>query len=406
MEEDKYEKLINVIVELYKKKNKLLEELPYHLNVISSAARGKNLKEIAHTMILTDLLKCPKIQSSFLNFFFSLDIDINDPLVVKREERGPLGQPDIILYNKEICIIIENKVNSGPEQDCQCGRYYLTARDKLKKVDGKKIYKNIYFLYLNSDDTELPSKKSLKIPDSENKLVTEVLGEHFIVRSFAYDMREWLKQLYNELIGSKDEEYLISGIHQYADYLDYKYEIGERFNNMRKELEQYLANGTEKIEKFDTILKLSDLKKKAELVAETVKHIIFVKNKEEIEKIKNNYTNEFEESSKKNNEYGIKKETADNIVFCIETNLGDDNIFYGIKCIDDKNDDIKNDGIKELIKNLVSDNSSVYKEDAKWPIYKYASSSTYDKIYIEFKNFVEFVTSTDNSISHNDKIIE
>lgn len=404
MEENEYEKLINIINELSNKKEEELKKLPYHLNVISSAARGKDLKEIAHTMILADLLKCPKIQSSFLNFFFSLDIDVNDSLVVKREERGPYGQPDIILYDKEICIIIENKVNSGPEQDCQCGRYYLTARDKLKKVDEKKIDKNIYFLYLNSNDTELPSKNSLKIPDSENKLVTEVLGERFIMRSFAYDIREWLEQLYNELTSSngkenKEDEFLISGIHQYMDYLDCKYEISKIYNAMNNELGTYLEN-----KNYKTIDSLISLREQANNLITTVSNIInmkkFNENKSLIKEILN--CDDFKVSSDKNDEYGIKKQ-IDNIVFCIETDLGDDNIFYGIKCIDDQNDDIKNDGIKNRINTLLSNKSNGYKNISRWPIYKYASSSTYNEIYNEFNDFVKSLTSSDSSISHNEK---
>lgn len=388
MEEDKYEELINVIVGLYAKKNELLDELPYHLNVISSAARGK-LKEIAHTMILTDLLKCPEIQKSFIKYFF--DIEINNGLTIHRERREELGQPDIILYNNEVCIIIENKVNSGPEQDSQCGRYYLIARDKLKSVDEKNKDEHIYFLYLNPNNRNQPSKNSLKIPKTD-KLVTEVLGERFIVKSFAYDIREWLEQLYNELKDykgkeNKNEEYLISGIYQYMDYLDCKYETGKRFDGMNNKLEEYLADGTEEIGKYDTIDKLTRLKEQAETVVETVSNIInakmFERNKKIIEEIKEIEGKcKFEKYEQGMTEYGIKI-TKNECDFCIETNLGDDKIFYGIKCegIDDP--------IKSKIKELLS--SKVYKANSIWPIYKYAVSSSVDGIYEEFKDFKEFV---------------
>lgn len=376
MEEDKYKDLINVIKGLYAKKNELLDKLPYHLNVISSAARGK-LKEIAHTMILTDLLKCLKIQKSFIKYFFGLEIN-NDELTVYRERREELGQPDIILYNNEIYIIVENKVNSGPEQDYQCGRYYLIARNVPKKTDD-----NIYFLYLKSNDTELPSKNSLQIPEpnkleSKNKFVTDALGERFIVRSFAYDIRKWLVQLYNELIDSKNEEYLISGIHQYMDYLDCKYGTSKRFDDMNKDLEIFIKG-----EGYNTVDDLIKLRGQVNELLITIPNIIFRKNKSIIEKIKDK--DAFEESSNKDDEYGIKKE-VNNIKFCIETNLGDDKIFYGIKCegIDEPIDE----PIKSKIDELRRRESRSYQAYGKWPIYKYADSSSVDGIYGEFVDFI------------------
>lgn len=400
MEENKYEKLINIINELNNKKEEVLKNLPYHLNVISSAARGKNLKEIAHTMILTDLLKCPKILSSFLNFFFSLDIDINDPLVVKREERGPLGQPDIILLNKHKCIIIENKVNDASEREHQCGRYYLIARTELKTNINIDIDNNIYFLYLKSNDTELPSKDSLMIPDSENELVTNVLKERFIVRSFAYDIRKWLKQLYNELIGSKDEEYLISGIHQYMDYLDFKYETSKIYSTMNNELGKYLE-----LNNYKTIDSLISLREQANDLITTVSNIInmkiFNENKsiiKEIKKIRDGFNKSSNSDEVK--EYGIMKK-INNIIFCIETDLYDDKIFYGIKCTSDSLDKEIQSKIGELLEHKNTKYSTNL--DGGWPIYKYASSKTPEEIYSEFVTFVNDVISSDNSISYNDK---
>lgn len=380
MKEDKYEKLINVIVGLYAKKNELLDELPYHLNVISSAARGK-LKEIAHTMILTDLLKCPEIQKSFIKYFF--DIEINNGLTIHRERREELGQPDIILYNNEVCIIVENKVNSGPEQANQCGRYYNIAYNKLFKEDvekDKNIDERIYFLYLNSNNRNQPSENSLKIPKTD-KLVNKVLGERFIVKSFAYDIREWLEQLYNKLNDfkgkeNKSEEYLISGIYQYMDYLDCKYETGKRFDYMNERLEEFF-----KIKEYNTVDDLIRLRGEADELLKTIPNIIFRKNKSIINEILNKHTDAFEESSNKEDEYGIK-EKVNNIKFCIEANLGDDKIFYGIK---------KCEGIDEPIKSKIDELLSkreVYNKHDIWPIYKYADTSSVDGIYNEFVAFI------------------
>lgn len=388
MEVNEYENLIGIIDGLNNKKDEELKKLPYHLNVISSAVREKNLKEVAHTMILADLLNYPKIQESFLKYFFSIE-DING-LEVEREIRVKLGQPDIILCNDTICIIIENKVNAAPEQIQQCGRYYIIARDKLaSKIDKEQIAENIYFLYLNPNDRSLPSKDSLMIPDSAES-VTTLLGERFVVRSFAQDIRAWLDQLYNELTGSNCEEnknkFLISGIYQYMDYLDYKFETDERFSDMYKELETYLAKGTGTIGKFDTIKKLSDLNKQAKVVSEIVTKIIFEKNKEEIKNIKEYATNVFDVSSNEDNEYGIMKK-VDDIIFCIETNRGDDKIFYGIKCKSFADSEERKKYYSRKLKEMNAESCGL------WPIYKYASSTTSKEIYNEFKNFVDEITN-------------
>lgn len=194
-----------------------------------------------------------------------------------------LGRPDIILSNDKRCIIIENKVNNATEEKNQCGRYYLIALDKLSsKTNKEKKNENIYFLYLNPNDRSLPSKESLTIPSETHKtdikLVNNVLQEHFIVRSFAYDIRNWLYQLYKELNDSdKDEEYLKSGIHQYIDYLENYFNTSKKFNIMNEQIEKYLTEGSNTIEKFDTIEKLITLKEQANELVKTVSNIINMK---------------------------------------------------------------------------------------------------------------------------------
>lgn len=196
---------------------------------------------------------------------------------IKTEKRGKFT----MIYRTDF----DNKVNDASEREHQCGRYYLIARTELKTNINIDIDNNIYFLYLKSNDTELPSKDSLMIPDSENELVTNVLKERFIVRSFAYDIRKWLKQLYNELIGSKDEEYLISGIHQYMDYLDFKYETSKIYSTMNNELGKYLE-----LNNYKTIDSLISLREQANDLITTVSNIInmkiFNENKSIIKEIK------------------------------------------------------------------------------------------------------------------------
>lgn len=396
MRKSDYEKLIKVIKGLSNKKEEELKKLPYHLNVISSAARGK-LKETAHSMILSDLLNFPDIQKSFLNYFFAID---ENKLTVEREKGEMLGRPDIILSNDKRCIIIENKVNNAPEEKNQCGRYYLIALDKLSsKTNKEKKNENIYFLYLNPNDRSLPSKESLTIPsethNTDVKFVNNVLKEHFIVRSFAYDIRNWLYQLYKELNDSdKDEEYLKSGIHQYIDYLENYFNTSKKFNIMNEQIEKYLTEGSNTIEKFDTIEKLITLKEQANELVKTVSNIInmktFNENKRIIEKIYNAHKNIFTKYYDDSKELGIRiKNDETHYGLCIETNLGDDNIFYGIKSEDEKQ--CKEDVLPK-IKELLN-KSTGYKQYGKWVIFKYVETNIDEEIYNEFESFVSTILS-------------
>lgn len=100
-------------------KKRELDKLSYYINVIDSAARGK-LRETAHSRILADLLRHPKIQRAFLKEM--LDIDNNGDLKV--EVGSMKSHIDIALYKpNEKFIIIENKANWAVEQPCLIWRY-------------------------------------------------------------------------------------------------------------------------------------------------------------------------------------------------------------------------------------------------------------------------------------------
>ena len=97
----------------------------------------------------------------------------------------------------------------------------------------------------------------------------------------------------------------------------------------------------------------------------------------------------------------INLRNLNNIIFCIETDLYDDKIFYGIKCTSDSLDKEIQSKIGELLEHKNTKYSTNL--DGGWPIYKYASSKTPEEIYSEFVTFVNDVISSDNSISYNDK---
>ena len=130
----------------YSKQEKI-SKLPFHFNVITSAARGK-LRETGHSRILCDLLHHQNIRKDFIKFFFpDVDCDNND-FIIEKEFGDKDSHIDLILYNDKDCIIVENKVNNAVEQYRQIYRYVFDiAISKL----GRSI-EHIYVLYLNKNE--------------------------------------------------------------------------------------------------------------------------------------------------------------------------------------------------------------------------------------------------------------
>lgn len=114
--------------------------LPYRMNVIHSAARGQ-LKEIAHSMILADLLNIEFIQIDFLNTFLP-GCDVVNSGDIKYKVERENNYVDICLEKNTTTIIIENKVNGASEQSGQIYRYVSNALD-----NGAK---DVFVLYLKS----------------------------------------------------------------------------------------------------------------------------------------------------------------------------------------------------------------------------------------------------------------
>lgn len=163
---------------------------------------------------------------------------------------------------------------------------------------------------------------------------------------------------------------------------------------MNEQIEKYLTEGSNTIEKFDTIEKLITLKEQANELIKTVSNIInmktFNENKRIIEKIYNAHKNIFTKYYDDSKELGIRiKNDETHYGFCIETNLGDDNIFYGIKYEDEKQ--CKEDVLPK-IKELLN-KSTVYKQYGKWVIFKYVETNIDEEIYNEFESFVNTILS-------------
>lgn len=199
-----------------------LAKLPFHINVIQSAAVGR-LHETAHSRILRDLLLHPGVQRSFLKRFLELDLSTCE---IDREK----DNIDLALHDNEHFVIIENKVNDAVEQEHQVYRYVQTAL-----VDYHYKPEQVYVIYLNSRTHEVPSVQSLCDGDP-NTDVRRILGDRFVVISFTDDIVNWLSGL-----SFPQEPYLHPAICQYIDYIKRHFELLDEYSDMKKKIDYFLA---------------------------------------------------------------------------------------------------------------------------------------------------------------------
>lgn len=256
------ERIFIMAEELADVKKKALDKLPFHINVIESAARGK-LRETAHSMILADLLRHPQIQASFLEWAFNLDV-AEGILEVETEYGSADSHIDIALYDKEHFIIIENKANWAQEQHSQIYRYV----EEIAHMGKKYAYEQIYVLYLNPLNHDEPSGYSVTQNGCD---VRQVLKERFKIWSFANDIVEWLKSL-----DSVKEPFVQSAIHQYIDYIQHFYHTSNDYKEMKQAMEQYL---NEKLGFSEEALNLDVFEKESNKIRELLATIETLWNK-------------------------------------------------------------------------------------------------------------------------------
>lgn len=205
--------------------------LPFHLNVISAAARGR-LKETAHSIILHDLLHHPVILSSFLVEIVGID---GNTFSVSDIEYPDKDRIDLSLRSKEKYLIIENKVNSAEEQKGQLYRYATHAEETHKKDD-------IIILYLNPSSYEVPSLYSRSKDGNGNEDDYDTVNTDIItIKNYRYDIIAWLKKLAdNSQIINESEPYLKSAILQYIDYLEEYFQTKDEYKELHEMIEKEL----------------------------------------------------------------------------------------------------------------------------------------------------------------------
>lgn len=208
-----------------------MSSLPFHMNVIYAAARGR-LKETAHSIILHDLLHHPAVLKSFLQEV----VDIDDgTFSVNDIEYPDKNRIDLSLRSDQKFLIIENKVNSAEEQLGQIYRYYSIARETHNK-------ENILVLYLNPSTHEPPSLYSRSRNGNGGEEDVDTVGiDNITVRDYEHDILGWLYNLSeNSTIVRDEEPFLKSAILQYIDYLEEHFQTKDKYKQLHTMIEKEL----------------------------------------------------------------------------------------------------------------------------------------------------------------------
>lgn len=206
-----------------------LSKMPLHINVITISAVGK-LKETAHSSILQHLIRHQTVLDSFMKSIMGIDkVRVHSKSVRKAEQ----GRIDVSIYDRDICVIIENKVNDAVEQPGQIFRYVQLALEAGYQEEQIRV------LYLNSNHHEKPTDFSLTENGENLNRISKTIEDNIIVRDYAHDIYEWIKEL--SPIIPNSEKYLISALHQYQDYLEEYFFLTDKFQHMRQRIKTVIA---------------------------------------------------------------------------------------------------------------------------------------------------------------------
>lgn len=140
---------------------------------------------------------------------------------------------DVSIYDRDICVIIENKVNGAVEQPGQIFRYVQLALEAGYQEEQIRV------LYLNSNHHEKPTDFSLTENGENLNRISKTIEDNIIVRDYAHDIYEWIKEL--SPIIPNSEKYLISALHQYQDYLEEYFFLTDKFQHMRQRIKTVIA---------------------------------------------------------------------------------------------------------------------------------------------------------------------
>lgn len=210
---DIFSRLLDLTKQVKSEREKHISQLPYHINVIDEL----HINENAHSRILAKILQFRdsngnyEILESFIKYIQrkkgSQDFDrikIASPIITQEIERVDLWIRD---KAAKCALIFENKIYDATDQDSQLYRYI-----EATKAHGFQS-EEIFVFYLTKFGDE-PSNQTWGNNDTK-----QLFAPRYMQLSFREDIYQWLKKIVLPNIRLKDN-YLLSAISQYVDYLE------------------------------------------------------------------------------------------------------------------------------------------------------------------------------------------
>jgi exonuclease VII small subunit len=257
--------IANILAEKYYSEK---EKLPYHLNLIDELRADEN----AHSRILVKLLRYNrensyKILESFMDYIsknsqslFSFNRKFKKPKITAEKHRV-----DALIIDIDFAIIIENKIRGAIDQPAQLSRYIELIKNKSNIQD-----ENIYIIYLTAGGGS-PSPDSF----SEDLKTSFIEKKNYIELSYRAHILPWLEDLLKDpSIAVQKEEYLISALYQYIDYLQGMFNVRDIDTSMNKELVKIIKEKLELKPKSESDVVLdSDYEENIKKIAETIENL-------------------------------------------------------------------------------------------------------------------------------------
>lgn len=320
-------------------------------------------KEVKHSKFIASLLDPKGLHYQgdlFLNKFIEVcGIDDFGLDTSNAQAYREYKNIDIYITDGNKHIIIENKIWDASDQDKQIYRYIETIKNENSSLDNDRIL----VLYLTPNDGKKPSQKSLngfEIKDGFlEKGNDKIRYKHIICN----DILGWLNKVKIEIVNLTDLNVIIT---QYEKAVKKLINQGEKMANdiiieqIKKNYELCLNIHNE----FENA-KINLLNELFSKVTETLKKRIKTDDWEidhEITEIAT-YTKFF---SAKLKEYNGKNHNGNYIYYCIESQIGYNNILFGLVRSNEKMDKLNNDCFQDIVKESDYCKSKSWKNGEWW----------------------------------------
>ena len=313
-------------------------------------------------------------------------LDTSNALVYREYENI-----DIYITDGDKHIIIENKIWNADDQDKQIYRYIETIKKENSLLDND----GILVLYLTPHFDKTPSQESLngfKIKDGFLEKGNDKIPYKHIICN---DILKWLNKVKIEIINLTDLNVLIS---QYEKAVKNLINNGEKMENnliieQIKKNYKLCAAIHDNFESAKINLLNELFSKVSDTLKETIKTDDWEIESHKITKITPRTTF----FSAKLKEYNGKNHNGNYIYYCIESQNGYNNIFFGLVRSNDKMDKLNNSCFQDIVKESnckSSDESDKRGESTPWWALFYCNPkfNNADDLILKYLSIKEFIS--------------